>query len=143
MIDYTPRQKRILAKLPEFFGSYDRDIFDSALTLYERIQDEPNSRLPPIVAELTELANNSMFSTELSKPRESFDEKSLELYSLLNTQDDSLNTYSSTITELTRVIYDLKGLKIETPNLEGAVVLSSLSRVAAIMNLLRRWTPFR
>lgn len=132
MVEYTERQKEVLAEISKDNMWYQTFIYDDSLELYELIKNEPIERLKLIVSELVELANNDMWRRGLSKPEEQFDPTSMKLYETLNKQEHSVNSYSCTVKELTMVIEDYTKEDMTPKGLEGATIIASKEGVTIV-----------
>ena len=122
MKEYTERQKRILGEIPESKRSYQMFVYDSAIELYDLIKDEPEERLVLVIHELTDLANNSAWQSDLGKPMTKYDATSRRVYRRLERQGHSGNTYFSTILELSKVVGDCRKVYTAPWGLESSVV---------------------
>ena len=97
-------------------------VYDSSIELYDLIRDESKERLVLVIHELTALANNSVWQSDLRKPMTKYDATSRRVYRRLERQGHSGNTYFSTILELSKVVGDCRKVYTAPWGLESSVV---------------------
>lgn len=115
-MEYTKRQKRVLAKIrsENVSGSmeYQKSIYDNALKLYDLIKDEPARQLGNILLDFYILMDGYKLP-KLPKPEEQINPIAKKMFAIMDTYEYSFHTYDCTgRVELPALIEELRGLRV-------------------------------